>query len=614
MQGPDGSEASWESPPGPDMHSNPCRLAGAALVALAATISARTALTQTRVLPVARASSTIDARATAFDGNTLVVGRPGLTYVYELTNQGTFAFVANLNLVTPPVSSSYGYAVDIEGDMIAVADLGDYEAGVLGRVYVYRELNGAWSLEARLPTTHGEDPLSAFGSTLSISEGRIAVGQPANTNSSFGHVILFERPPGGGGWGVSGGFDPLSNVANNGVGSNFVLDGDTFAMFVSTRASVFVYRNVAGVGWQLLNILHEDGTVGDGQTLPPAVTPPQFFGGSVAVSGDTVFLGESWAPGQASPVGTVRVFRETSPGSFPGTYAFAGWLRASDNTLTSAQLPGQDGAAFGTAVDASGDWLVVGSRQSQLGAGVAYLFERDSSTAIGWRERVKFVGAETPGGFYDRRTISGDRFVAAGYTVASGSVVMTQDSLALISQSVLGAYCHADGGLPAGCSVCPCQNTQPPAGAGGCLNSRGLSARLAITGVPSLQADSLRLEIAGAAPDTFALLVSGSSPAPSLPSGPCPTGSGSVGTELDGLICTSGATTHLATLPTDEHGAVGFTNAAWGSPGGGLLSQGAFAAGQVVHFQVVYRDGISGGGACGRGANTSNALRVVVLP
>ena len=176
-------------------------------------------------------------------------------------------------------------------------------------------------------------------------------------------------------------------------------------------------------------------------------------------------------------------------------------------------------------------------------------------------------------------------------------------------------YCFGSGESSPGCTSCPCNN-DAIGQIGGCLNSQGFSAAIAVGGNASVANDSLNFVMVSANPNTFAILVSGDFRAPNNPLNLCfGQATGILASSFDGLRCTVGNVQRHGVRATDSLGNVGVTNARWGPPNGptgGILAQGGFSAGQARNFQVVYRESVDQ--VCGRGQNTTQAVHVIVRP
>ena len=221
----------------------------------------------------------------------------------------------------------------------------------------------------------------------------------------------------------------------------------------------------------------------------------------------------------------------------------------------------------------------------------------DAGTAF-----VPNSGALPPGLSFDETSILVRAAVLVTYTFTPSAVGPS--------------FGEGDGGNQAGCTDCPCGNNAPST-SGGCLNSRGLSARLLATGDPSVLSDSLRFSVISASRNTFGMLVSGSTLLTESPANPCfGLNSGVTSSSLDGLRVVGGDVFRHGPRATDLLGSIGFGNAGWGGPLDpptvGLAQQGGFVAGQRRHFQVFYRDDPALN--CMTGQNTTQAVSIVFQP
>ena len=180
-------------------------------------------------------------------------------------------------------------------------------------------------------------------------------------------------------------------------------------------------------------------------------------------------------------------------------------------------------------------------------------------------------------------------------------------------QSLVHEYCYGDGGI-LGCTGCPCGNDMPAGTQTGCKNSAGTGARLNASGMACITADTLRFEVTGAVPISFAILVTGTTRLPAA--GFCPPGSGIAPLNLDGLRCIGGNQLRYAARPTDINGDVGITNAGWGPPNGPPRRVLAYAGDGVpcltTQWQVLYRENAAM--VCMKGVNTTQGVQVVTQP
>ena len=86
---------------------------------------------------------------------------------------------------------------------------------------------------------------------------------------------------------------------------------------------------------------------------------------------------------------------------------------------------------------------------------------------------------------------------------------------------------------------------------------------------------------------------------------------------FDGLRCLSGTVRRHGLRTANAGGEIGTspTSNGWGppdNPAGGLISHAGFVSGETIHFQVIYRTANSQG--CGNGKNTSQVVRLTILP
>lgn len=189
-------------------------------------------------------------------------------------------------------------------------------------------------------------------------------------------------------------------------------------------------------------------------------------------------------------------------------------------------------------------------------------------------------------------------------------------SIDLTDGNLYPSFCFGTGEITPGCTPCGCDNEAPAGTFGGCLNSSGRPGLLEICGDASLTADTLRIELSGATPSTFAVLTSGLSRSPANPLNSCfGLDSGTPSAVFDGLRCVAIQTLRHGSRAVDANGDVGETTPGWGPPNGppgGLLQQTGLAAGQTRHFQIAYREDASL--VCGTGQNTTQGVSVTLLP
>jgi len=122
------------------------------------------------------------------------------------------------------------------------------------------------------------------------------------------------------------------------------------------------------------------------QIVPAAGDILDYFGSSVAISGDRIVVGAKYDDDSGNNDGAVYVYQRTVQGGNPfyqDTWAF-------EEKLTPSV--GSGGSNFGASVDVSGDYLVAGAPLADLSGlvdnGLAYVYEK---TISNWQERAILI-------------------------------------------------------------------------------------------------------------------------------------------------------------------------------------------------------------------------------
>ncbi len=162
--------------------------------------------------------------------------------------------------------------------------------------------------------------------------------------------------------------------ANDLFGFRVLIHGET--AFVSAPApifrpgSVYVFNNVNGTWTQTQKLVAD-----------PDVTPPpnwsDFFGWSLALSGDSLLVGSPFTFDAQGPTGAAFVFTQSN-----GVWTQSQQLKASDGIASDY---------FGQAVGLAGTEAVVGAYNKNGGQGAAYVF---SNSGGGWSEIQKVTASD----------------------------------------------------------------------------------------------------------------------------------------------------------------------------------------------------------------------------
>ncbi len=315
--------------------------------------------------------------AVALSGNTAVIGAP-LDDV-TASNQGSvYVFVRSGRVWTPQqkLTASDGAAFDLfggsvalSGDIVVVGASGD-DVGAnenQGSAYVFTRSGATWTPQQKLTANDGADN-DRFGGSVALSGDTVVAGVNADdigANTDQGSAYVFTR--GGAGWTQQQRLTANGGADGDEFGFHVAVSGDTVVVGAPqddvganlNQGSAYVFVR-GGTSWsQQKQLLGGDGAPGD------------FFGCSVAISGDTAAVGAKMNDFGLTPLdqGSVYIFART------GT-----------NWLPQQQLWAANGAEFdqfGQSVALSGDTLVVGAVGDDLGAndqGSAYVFARSGAT------------------------------------------------------------------------------------------------------------------------------------------------------------------------------------------------------------------------------------------
>jgi hypothetical protein len=350
----------------------------------------------------------------AISGDTLVVGAGGHDTAAGSGAGSAYVFARNgeawseqqqLTALDGAAGDGFGNSVALSGDTIAVAASGhDTSAGIdAGSAYVFVRGAIIWSQQAQLNTAGGVAG-DFFGSSIAISGATVAagaLGHDTGLGTDIGSAYVFVR-------GVINWIQQAQlTTADDGVadgffGTSVAISGDTLVAGAfgddNATGSAYVFVRSNGAWIQQAKLTAADGAEGD------------YFGASVAISGDTIAVGAPLAFSDLT--GSVYVF-----------------VRNGETWSQQQQLTAPDGTAssFGSSVAVSGDTAVVTDWSS------AHVFLRWGEM---WNRQQ-----ELPGYNYPAAAISAETLVVA----ADGSAdVFVRNRGAWILQQELTTACDAD--------------------------------------------------------------------------------------------------------------------------------------------------------------------------
>ncbi|MDJ0610037.1 MAG: FG-GAP repeat protein [Kiloniellales bacterium] len=230
----------------------------------------------------------------AISGDTVVVGayvdndagsNSGSAYVFQRSGTA-WSEQAKLTAGDGAASDLFGWSVAISGNTAVVGARGDDDAGsASGSAYVFQRSGTAWSEQAKLTAGDGAS-LDLFGTSVGISGDTVVAGAPQDddTGSNSGSAYVFQRS--GTAWSEQAKLTASDGAADDIFGESVGISGDAVVVGAfrdddlgSDSGSAYVFRRV-GTAWsEQAKLTAGDGAQGD------------FFGQTVAISGDTVVAG-----------------------------------------------------------------------------------------------------------------------------------------------------------------------------------------------------------------------------------------------------------------------------------------------------------------------------------
>jgi RHS repeat-associated protein/uncharacterized repeat protein (TIGR01451 family) len=321
--------------------------------------------------------------------------------------------LANIHKLTADDGGAYdqfGDSTAISGDTIAVGAYGDDDS--TGAAYVFARDEGQendWDQQARLTAADGAAG-DQFGGSVAIDGDTLVVGaEYDDDNGSFsGSAYVFVRQ--GSTWSQQAKLTAGDGAASDYFGASVAISGDTIAVGVYGDDDHGSSSGSAYIFVRQGSTWSQQAklTAGDGAAS-------DYFGASVAVNGDTAVVGARGDDDLGSSSGSAYVFARQG----------SAWSQA-------AKLTADDGAAsdyFGASVAVNGDTAVVGARgDDDLGSssGAAYVFARQGSA---WSQAAKLTANS-----------------GAAYDYFGGSVAIDEDTV------VAGAYGDDERDIDAGAS------------------------------------------------------------------------------------------------------------------------------------------------------------------
>ena len=344
-------------------------------------------------------NSVAEEGAVAISGNYIVVGAPyedtnatdaGAAYLFKKQLDGTVKQIAKFQSDDVQANDSFGNSVAISGDYIVVgAIFEDTSKNYAGSAYVFKrnsdtnnDVHQIAKIQAEIPQEN-----ALFGNSVSISGDYIVVGaykEDISTNTNAGNAYLFKR----------GSDTNVSQIAKF-TGAPIELD----ALFGKSVAIDGDYI-VIGAEDEDPNTAEDEGTAYIFKRNSDATndtilvkkiqasdkTQYDYFGHSVAISGNYITVGAYWVNGET---GKAYLFK-----------------RIDDSTVNELKVltasDAQTGDRFGSSVGISLDTIIVGAYKEDTkgtDAGSAYIFKINSDTNITQEDKLQASDIEAGDNF-----------------------------------------------------------------------------------------------------------------------------------------------------------------------------------------------------------------------
>lgn len=322
--------------------------------------------------------------AVAISGDTIAIGAPcdgkydasstndpnscyGAVYIFTRTGS-TWSQQAYLKASNRESHDFFGSSIALDGDTLVVgteledgdgSDPNDNSKPWSGAAYVFTRTGTSWSQQAYLKASSPEAE-DFFGKQVRISGDTIAISawetissrssQPYNTDPTVGTVYIFQRN--GTSWTQQAALKVPNKAIRTWFGLSIALDNNTLAVGGYEQTTNSIYFD----GIDSVYIFERNGNTWSQQAQLKASnnTPGDFFGDSVAISGDRVVVGAPLRPSDNTNLdeyyrlafGAVYTFTRVDT-TWSEEYYFKG-----SNTRFADK--------FGNVVDIDGDQIIVG--------------------------------------------------------------------------------------------------------------------------------------------------------------------------------------------------------------------------------------------------------------
>ena len=364
----------------------------------------------------------------AIDGDTAVVAADLKNIGTSPTRGAVYVFTRSAGVWTEQTMLTAGDGADydcfgsdvaIDGDTILVGAMNKTidDSPNRGAAYIFVGSGPTWEQQDVLTAADGRDG-DNFGYSVALSGDTALIGSPyhqVGDNSSQGVAYVFTRS--GGAW-----TRQAELVASNGASNDYF--GLAVALEAGTALVGTAYKTVDGKACAgSAYVFTGSGSSWDEQAIlsPADAAAADYFGFSVAISGDTALVGAEYKQvGDNGGQGAAYVF-----------------TRGGSDWTQQAKLVAGDGAAgdqFGNSVALEGGTAVVGAYYAGGGQGAAYVFTADGAS---WSQFQKLTDADpvTNEHFGSSTAISGNTAVVGAFNKKVGDNIAQGAACVFVSGS-----------------------------------------------------------------------------------------------------------------------------------------------------------------------------------
>lgn len=315
----------------------------------------------------------------AIDGDTAVVSSimdrngsgqaAGSVYVFTRSG-GVWTQQQRIQPSDAALNDQFGRCVAVSGDTMVISSVADDDGGSnAGSVYIFTNSNGVWTQQQKLQASDRKASAN-FGHALALDGNTFIIGawqDNLSGKTAAGAAYVFTRG-GGGVWTQQQKLTASDANVHDFFGTSVALSGDTAIVSAplnnqagNDAGQAYVFNRSAGVWTEQQRLLSSD------------ITDDDYFGGYVALSGDTAVISSLLDDnGGGTDAGAAYVFTRSSGGVWAEQEKFA----ASDGAANDS---------FGNSIALSGDAVAVGAYQDDNGggadAGSIYVFVAEPANA-----------------------------------------------------------------------------------------------------------------------------------------------------------------------------------------------------------------------------------------